>query len=150
MAERPRFRIFDLVVAVAAAGVAFAATVRITGPGSRSDVGEIAFWLNFGGFVLVAYGVARFVRDRGVRWLILGVTLAFAASAVGVYGFLYVDMDYEIALPVAALAMPALVLVAGGVAHGLLDRWHELKDPPRVASIESPPTPHPLDREPTP
>ena len=150
MAERPRFRIFDLVVAVAAAGVGFAAVVHNMGPASRSDIGEVAFWLIFGGFALVAYGVARFVRDRGAQWIILGVALAFAASAVGIYLFLYLDMDYEIAMPVAALALPALVLVAGGVAHGLIDHGRGRENPPRPAPIESPPSPHPLDREPTP
>ena len=45
MAERPRFRIFDLIVAVAAAGVVFAAIVYNTGPASRSDIGEVGFFL---------------------------------------------------------------------------------------------------------
>ena len=151
MAERPRFRIMDLVVAVAAAAGPFGAYALLERRPDGSDVwGDPLSWLIVWGYAAIAYVVVRFVRTLAVQLLALGISLAFVTAAVGVYGQAYLP-DFRPLLVLLGLALRGIaVLVTGGVAHGLLDRWHERKNPPRPAPIETPTTPHPLEREPTP
>ena len=119
MAERPRFRIIDLVVAVAAAAGPFGAYALLERRPDGSDVWEIALWLIVWGYAAIAYVVVRFVRTLAVQLLALGISLAFVTAAVGVYGQAYLP-DFRPLLVLLGLAPVALVLVAGGIAHSLL------------------------------
>jgi hypothetical protein len=150
MAERTRFRIIDLVVAVAVAAGPCGAYALLERRPDGSDFWEIAFWLIVWGYAAIAYVVVRFVRTLAMQLLALGISLAFAAAAIGIYGQSYLPDFRPLAL--LSLAPVALVLVSGGIAHGLLDHWHALKSPLHTTSIETPSTstPHPLDRDTTP
>lgn len=150
MADRRRFRIMDLVVAVAAAGVGFGGVAYIEGSDNRSGVVETILLATIAAYAVVAYYVARFVRRRSTQLLILAVALAFASTIIGIYTVLLcigMGIGVEVVLPVGGLMMVALVLAIGGVVHGLLDHWHGLKNPPAGATLEPHPAPRPLDPE---
>ena len=147
MSERPRFRIMDLVVAVAAAGVGFGGNAYIEGSTDRSGISAAAFWMIGAEYFVIAYYVTRFVRGRSARLLVLAVALGFAAAAVGLY-FSFNSLDVETIAPVGGLMALAFVLAVGGVSHGLLDHWRESRVHQPDLSIEAPT--HPLDRDPTP
>jgi hypothetical protein len=144
MVERSRFRIMDLVVAVAAAGVGFGGNAYIEASADRSGISAAAFWMIGSEYAAVAYYVTRFVRGRSARLLVLAVALGFAAAAVGLY-LSYNGLDVETIAPVGGLMAIACVLAVGGVAHGLIDHWQALREPPPDAQTETPL--HPLDRE---
>jgi hypothetical protein len=154
MAERVRFTIGDLLMLVTVSGAAFggAAFIRAAGspyaPGRTTDIGEAAFWLVVLGVASVIYVVFRFVPSRENRLILLGLGVAFAAAAASIYMSVYLNMNGAAALTVAGLMAVAVVLVAGGVAQGLLTRWHDLKmrtSPDRMSN----PAPEP-DRTNTP
>jgi hypothetical protein len=138
MAERVRFTIGDLLMLVTVSGAAFGGAAFIRGAGSPNDVGEAAFWMVVLGVASVTYVVFRFVPSRENRLILLGLGVAFAAAAASIYLNVYLGMEGVAALTVAGLMAVAVVLVAGGVAQGLLTRWHDLKMPTDPARMSNP------------
>jgi len=143
MPTRPGFRIIDLVVAVAALGVALGGGIGIRdayGP----DIGSIAFWLVFAGVVVVGYLTARFARTREVRLIVVGIALAFAAAADQLYSDIHIKPGPNGGGGLVGLTAAAVLLVLGGVAHGLMTRWNELRAgqvPPPASTVEPDRTP---------
>jgi hypothetical protein len=152
MAQRSRFRIFDLVVAVAASGVGLGGGVLLGRSRNGPDRLELIFWLVFAGYTVVAYYATRFVRSRGARSIILGIALAFASAALAMYHEvtpIFQRDPLSIVGVTGGLTLAALMLIAAGAIHNLLDHRHELKHPlPPGPELASPA--HPLDRSPFP
>ena len=141
MAARPGLRLLDLVVAVAAVGVALGGGTGINAS-SGEDIASIAFWLVFAGAAVVAYFAGRFARTREVRLIVVGTALAFAAAAIEMYKAIHININSPGASAIGAFGLEAVafVMVLGGVAHGLMIHWHELRHPaPPPAPDGTPP-----------
>jgi drug/metabolite transporter (DMT)-like permease len=138
MAERVRFRIGDLLMLVAFSGAAFGGAAFIEAARLEKYVGEAAFWLVLLGFAVVLYLVYRFVASRENRLILLGLGVAFAAAAASMYMSVYLNMTGVVGFTVVGLMTVAVVLVAGGVAQGLLTRWHDLKVLTPPADVSDP------------
>jgi uncharacterized membrane protein len=136
MADRVRFTIGDLLMLVAFSGAAFGGAAFIEATRLEKYVGEAAFWLVVLGFAGVLYLVYRFVPSRENRLILLGLGVAFAAAAASMYMSVYLNMTGVVGFTVVGLMTVAVVLVTGGVAQGLLTRWHDLNrlNPPDHSS----------------
>jgi hypothetical protein len=141
MPARPRFRIIDLVVLVAASAIAFGAAVELDRM-SETDQGKLAFWLVFLGFALIGYLAARFGGTPGVRLIVLGIALAFAGAADAMLLDAYMDAPTGAIVACVGLTTASLVLLVGGVVHVLRDR--EAPAAPTTAEADDM---HPLDAE---
>lgn len=144
MGERPRFRIMDLVVFVAASAIATGAVIALDHM-SESDQGKLAFWLVFIGVALVGYLAARFGGTPEVRLIVVGLAVAFAGAADAMFLDAYTDAPTAAVVACAGLTLASLVLLVGGVVHGLRSRWDgpsRIEDEPYAT-----PSPHPLDLE---
>ena len=143
MPDRPRFRIMDLIVLVAASAVATGAAMALDRM-PEHDQGELAFWLVFAGVILVGYLAARFGRTPEVRLIVVGLAVAFAGAADAMFLDAYMDAPTAAVVACIGLTLAALVLLVGGVVHGLRAR--------RASAAELQPdgrplgtVPHPLD-----
>ena len=121
MAERPRFRIMDLIVLVAASAVATGAVMALDHM-NEADQGKLAFWLVFAGVALVGYLAARFGRTPEVRLIIVGLALAFAGAADALFIDGYMDAPTAAVVACIGLTSAGLVLLVAGVMHGLRAR----------------------------
>lgn len=144
MAERPRFRIMDLIVLIAASAVAAGAVVALDRM-SEADQGKLAFWLVFVGFALVGYLTARFGRTAGIRLIVLGIALAFAGAADALFLDAYMDAPTAAVVACIGLTMASLVLLVGGVILVVRDRgtFPVVPAPGADGAVIS----HPLDAE---
>jgi len=129
MSQRFRFTIGDLLFLILVSGVGFAGVSLLLRMQRERDVGEVAFWLVALGFVTVLYLVYRFVSTRETRLILLGLGVGFAAATDTMYLSLYLAMSFDAIVVVGGLMGVAMVLVGGGVVHGLISHWHELKSP---------------------
>jgi hypothetical protein len=144
MPERPRFRIMDLIVLIAASAVAAGAVVALDRM-SEADQGKVAFWLVFVGFALVGYLAVRFGGTAGIRLIVLGIALAFAGAADALFLDGYMDAPTAAVVACIGLTMASLVLLVGGVIL-------VLRDPGKLPVVSAPKVdgkvvPHPLDVE---
>jgi hypothetical protein len=148
MADRPRFRIMDLIVLIAASAIAFGAVVALD---RMNDVaqGKLAFWLVFTGVVLVGYLAARFARTPEVRLIVVGLAVAFAGAADAMFFAAYMDSPTAAVVACVGLTLASLVLLVGGVVNGLhARRIDAIAVVPRPdGPLEAAPAPHPLDLE---
>lgn len=77
----------------------------------------------------ILYVLYRFVSTRETRLILLGLTVGLAAASDGMYLSTHFDMNNNMLVVVGGLMAVAMVLVGGGVVHGLMSHWHELKSP---------------------
>jgi uncharacterized membrane protein len=146
MPDRPRFRIMDLVVLIAASAVATASATALQGM-PEHDQGELGFWLVFAGVVLVGYLAARFGGTPEVRLIVVGVALAFAGAADAMFLDLYSDAPTAAVVAGAGLTLASLVLLVAGVIHGLRARRFTSGPRPDGRPLDAVSSPHPLDPE---
>jgi hypothetical protein len=149
MAQRSRFRIMDLIVLVAASAIGISAAAALDHM-KDADQGKLAFWLVFTGVILVGYLAARFARTPEVRLIVVGLAVAFAGAADAMFLDAYMDAPTAAVVVCVGLTLASLVLLVGGVIHGLRSRqgaalvtsaWHDGQP------HEAAPAPHPLDME---
>jgi hypothetical protein len=148
MPDRPRFRIMDLLVLIAASAIATVAAMALDRMNDQ-DQGKLAFWLVFGGVILVGYLAARFGRTPEVRLIVAGLAVAFAGAADAMFLDAYMDAPTAAVVACAGLTLASLVLLVGGVVHGLRPRRAPAADPQQDGgphgTVHSP---HLLDRDP--
>jgi hypothetical protein len=147
MPDRPRFRILDLVVLVAASAVATVGAMALDRM-PEHDQGKLAFWLVFAGVILVGYLAARFGRTPEVRLIVVGLAVAFAGAADAMFLDAYTDAPTAAVVACACLTLASLVLLVGGVVHGL--RARRIAAPATDPQPDGRPlgsVPHPLDLE---
>ena len=108
---------------------------------NEQDQGKLAFWLVFAGVVLVGYLASRFARTPEVRLIVVGLAVAFAGAADAMFLDAYMDAPTGAVVACGGLTLASLVLLVGGVIHGLRAR--------RVPAPSADPWPatHPLDLE---
>ena len=109
MADRPRFRIMDLVVLIAASAIAFGAAIALDRMGEK-DQGKLAFWLVFIGVLLVGYLAARFARTPEVRLIVIGLAVAFAGAADAMFLDAYTGAPTAAVIACAGLTLASLVV----------------------------------------
>ncbi len=149
MADRPRFRIMDLIVLIAVTAVATGAEVVLEHM-SDPDQGKVAFWLVFAGVALVGYLAARFGRTPEVRLIVVGLAVAFAGAADAMFLDAYMDAPTAAVVACVGLTLAGLVLIVAGVVHGFRARRAEAPtfvSRPTDGSLDAVAAPHPLDLE---
>jgi hypothetical protein len=149
MAQRSRFRIMDLIVLIAASAITFGAVVALDRMNDK-DQGKVAFWLVFIGVILVGYLAGRFARTPEVHLIIIGLAVAFAGAADAMFLDAYMDAPTAAVVACLGLTLASLVLLIGGIVHGLRARIVEtLAGIPRSddGQTDAARAPHPLDME---
>ena len=145
MPDRPRFRIMDLIVLIAASAVATGAATALQQM-ADPDQGKVAFWLVFVGVALVGYLAARFGGTPEVRLIVVGLAVAFAGAADAMFLDAYMDAPAAAVVAGVGLTLASLVLLIAGVVHGLRARTGEA---PAVSPrpVDAVAAPHPFDLE---
>jgi MFS family permease len=146
MLDRPRLRIMDLVVLIAATAVATAGANALNQM-PEHDQGKVAFWLVFAGVLLVGYLAARFGRTPEVRLIVVGLAVAFAGAADAMFLDVYSDAPTAAVVACIGLTLASLVLLIGGVVHGLRARRFAAAPHTDGRPLGAVSSPHPLDRE---
>lgn len=118
MGDRPRFRIMDLVVLVAASAIAAGSWAALDQM-NETDQGKLAFWLVFAGVVLVGYLAVRFGPTREVKLIVLGLAVVLAGAADAMFLDAYMDAPTAAVVACVGLNLAGLVLLIGGVVDGL-------------------------------
>ncbi len=149
MPDRPRFRIMDLVVLVAVSAVATGAAMALDRM-NESDAGRLGFWLVFLGVLLIGYLVARFARTPEVRLIVVGLAVAFAGAADAMFLDAYADAPTAAVVAGVGLTLASLVLLVGGVVHGLRARRAAHAPRPDGSTFDAVDSREPLDRRPIP
>src|SRR5579875_175131 len=142
MAERPRFRIMDLVVLVAVSAMGAGAWTALDHM-NEQDQGRLAFWLVFAGVIVVGYLAARFAKTAEVRLIVVGLAVAFAGAADAMFLDGYMDCPTAAVVAGVGLTLASVVLLVAGVVHGL----RVLPTPAPAVDPKPLTSPHPLDAE---